>query len=49
MNIEWTAERGYELRFRDGTKIGLVPGDMAGPDEFLVALADQLRELREAS
>jgi hypothetical protein len=44
-----TSNRGYELRFRDGTKIGLVRGDMAGLDEFLVALADQLREMREAS
>jgi lipopolysaccharide export LptBFGC system permease protein LptF len=44
-----TSNRGYELRFRDGTKIGLVRGDMAGLDEFLVALADQLRDSRGAS
>jgi hypothetical protein len=44
-----TSNRGYELRFRDGTRIGLVRGDMAGLDEFLVALADQLRKMREGS
>jgi hypothetical protein len=43
-----TSNRGYELRFRDGTKIGLVRGDMAGLDEFLVALAAELRQAREA-
>ena len=37
-----TSNRGYELRFRDGSKIGLVRGDMAGLDEFMVALADVL-------
>ncbi|HVK08807.1 MAG TPA: hypothetical protein VM597_08535 [Gemmataceae bacterium] len=42
-----TSNRGYELRFRDGTKVGLVRGDMAGLDEFLVALADELRTNRE--
>jgi hypothetical protein len=42
-----TSNRGYELRFRDGTKLGLVRGDMAGLDEFLAALADRLVELRE--
>ena len=43
-----TSNRGYQLRFRDGTKIGLVRGDMAGLDEFLVGLADELRARREA-
>jgi hypothetical protein len=33
-----TSNRGYELRFQDGTKLGLVRGDMAGLDEFLDAL-----------
>jgi len=37
-----TSNRGYELRFRDGTKVGLVRGDMAGLDEFLGALAARI-------
>lgn len=41
-----TSNRGYELRFRDGTKLGLVRGDMAGLDEFLGALAGELARLR---
>jgi hypothetical protein len=41
-----TSNRGYELRFRDGTKIGLVRGDMAGFEEFLGALAEQMRKWR---
>jgi hypothetical protein len=41
-----TSNRGFELRFRDGTRLGLVRGDMAGLDEFLVALADRVKELR---
>jgi hypothetical protein len=39
-----TSNRGYELRFRDGSKVGLVRGDMAGLDEFMVALADRLAD-----
>lgn len=39
-----TSNRGYELRFRDGTKIGLVRGDMAGFEEFLGALAKEMRK-----
>jgi len=42
-----TSNRGYELRFRDGTKLGLVRGDMAGLDDFLEALARELARLRE--
>ncbi|MBN9523056.1 hypothetical protein J0H58_31840 [bacterium] len=42
-----TSNRGYELRFRDGTKLGLVRGDMAGLDEFLDALAKELARTRE--
>lgn len=38
-----TSNRGYELVFRDGTKLALVRGDMAGLDGFLAALAEQLR------
>jgi hypothetical protein len=41
-----TSNRGYELRFRDGTKLGLVRGDLAGLDEFLDALAGELARLR---
>jgi hypothetical protein len=41
-----TSNRGYELRFRDGTKIGLVRGDMAGFEEFLGALAEEIRKGR---
>jgi hypothetical protein len=41
-----TSNRGFELRFRDGTKLGLVRGDMAGLDEFLGALAKELARLR---
>jgi hypothetical protein len=37
-----TANRGYELRFRDGSKLGLVRGDMAGLDEFLKVLATEI-------
>jgi hypothetical protein len=39
-----TSNRGYELRFRDGTKIGLVRGEMAGFEEFLGAVAEQIRK-----
>jgi hypothetical protein len=39
-----TKNRGYELRFRDGTKIGLVRGDMAGFEEFLTAVAETIRK-----
>lgn len=44
-----TANRGYELRFRDGTRLGLVRGDMAGLDEFLGALAKELARQRMTS
>jgi hypothetical protein len=37
-----TSNRGYELRFQDGWKMGLVRGDMAGLDEFVAALREQL-------
>ncbi len=39
-----TSNRGYELRFQDGLKMGLVRGDMAGLDEFMAALRDELGE-----
>lgn len=41
-----TSNRGYELQFRDGSKLGLVRGDMAGLDPFLVALAEKIREVQ---
>jgi hypothetical protein len=44
-----TSNRGYELRFRDGTKLGLVRGDMAGLDEFLGALAEEMARQRTES
>ncbi|MDY3555622.1 hypothetical protein R5W24_004767 [Gemmata sp. JC717] len=37
-----TSNRGYELRFRDGSKLGLVRGDMKGLDEFLTVLAAEI-------
>lgn len=40
-----TSNRGFELRFRDGTKLGLVRGDMAGLDDFLRALTNELARL----
>jgi hypothetical protein len=39
-----TSDRGYELRFRDGTKIGLVRGEMAGFEEFLGAVAEAIEQ-----
>jgi hypothetical protein len=43
-----TSNRGYLLRFRDGSKVALIRGDMAGLDEFMVALAGLLGERWEA-
>jgi hypothetical protein len=37
-----TSNRGYELCFQDGMKMGLVRGDMAGLDAFMEAPRDQL-------
>jgi hypothetical protein len=37
-----TSNRGYELLFQDGLKLGLVRGDMAGLDEFVAAVREQL-------
>lgn len=37
-----TSNRGYELRFRDGARLGLVRSDMAGLDEFLKVLAVEI-------
>ena len=37
-----TSNRGYELRFRDGSKLGLVRGDMRGLDAFLKVLAAEI-------
>jgi hypothetical protein len=39
-----TSNRGYELRFQDGLKMGLVRGDMAGLDDFMRTLREQLGE-----
>jgi hypothetical protein len=42
-----TTNRGYEIRFKDGTRLGLVRGEMAGLDAFLGALAAELVRRRE--
>jgi hypothetical protein len=39
-----TSNRGYSLLFCDGQKIGLVRGDMAGLNDFLLVLHDRLGE-----
>jgi hypothetical protein len=39
-----TSNRGYELRFQDGLKMGLVRGDVAGLDAFMRTLREQLGE-----
>jgi hypothetical protein len=40
------SNRGHLLRFREGSKMGLVRGNMAGLDECRVALAGRLGEER---
>jgi hypothetical protein len=42
-----TSNRGYQLFFRDGSRIPLIRADMSGLDPFLRALAEQLRAGRE--
>lgn len=37
-----TSNRGYELQFRDGSKLALVRGDLRGLDEFLTVLAREI-------
>ena len=39
-----TSNRGYLLQFRDGSKVGLVRGDMSGLNDFLLALHDRMGE-----
>lgn len=41
-----TTNRGYESRFKDGSKLGLVRGEMAGLDGFLGVLAAELARQR---
>jgi hypothetical protein len=41
-----TSNRGYELRFRDGTKLGLVRGDVRGLDAFLDVPAAEIAARR---
>jgi hypothetical protein len=43
-----TSNRGYALQFSDGLKIGLVRGDMAGLNDFLLVLHDRLGERWDA-
>lgn len=42
-----TSNRGYQLHFRDGSRIALIRADIAGLDVFLGALARRLRKVRE--
>lgn len=42
-----TSNRGYQLYFRDGSRIALIRADMTGLDPFLGALAERLRKVRE--
>lgn len=42
-----TSNRGYQLFFRDGSRLALIRADMSGLDPFLGALAEQLRKVRE--
>jgi hypothetical protein len=42
-----TSNRGYQLFFRDGSRLALIRVDMSGLDPFLEALAEQLRKTRE--
>jgi hypothetical protein len=42
-----TRNRGYQLFFRDGSRVALIRADMSGLDPFLGALAEQLRKVRE--
>jgi hypothetical protein len=44
-----TSNRGYQLHFRDGTRLALIRADMSGLDEFLGALAEQLAHNRQDS
>jgi hypothetical protein len=39
-----TKNRGYLLRFRDGSQVGLVRGDMIGIDDFMDSLRETLGE-----
>jgi hypothetical protein len=42
-----TKNRGYQLFFRDGSRLALIRADLSGLDPFLVALADQIRAVRD--
>ncbi len=44
-----TSNRGYQLFFRDGTRLPLIRLDMSGLDEFLGALAEQMPHNRQES
>jgi hypothetical protein len=43
-----TQNRGYQIVFRDGSRIALIRADMTGIDPFLGALAEHLRAIRES-
>jgi UDP-2,3-diacylglucosamine pyrophosphatase LpxH len=37
-----TSDRGLQLVFRDGSRLGLIRADMSGIDEFLQALTERM-------
>src|SRR5207244_11777203 len=44
-----TSNRGYQLFFRDGSRLALIRVDMSGIDPFLGALAARLKVVREGA
>ena len=48
-NLLGTSNRGYQLFFRDGTRLPLIRADTSGLDEFLGALAEQMPHNRQDS
>jgi len=42
-----TSNRGFQLFFRDGSRLALIRADMSGLDAFLGALAEQMARTRE--
>jgi hypothetical protein len=43
-----TSNRGYQLFFRDGSRIPLIRADMCGLEDFLAALTERMRMVRES-
>jgi hypothetical protein len=44
-----TSNRGYQLFFRDGSRLPLIRADLSGLDPFLAALGEQLARNRQES